>query len=114
MRNVVIVDGVRTGFGKLGGSLRQFSMTQLATMAIDGLLKKTQLIERGGMVEGVYMGSALHDHQTHAPARLAVLRSKLGYDTVCRNACSNSGRQIHAIRLHAYSPLVDEVHPHFV
>ena len=80
MRNVVIVDGVRTGFGKLGGSLRQFSMSDLAAKAIDGLLDKTLLLERGGKVEGVYMGSALHDHGTHAPARLSVLKSKLGYD----------------------------------
>ena len=45
MRNVVIVDGVRTGFGKLGGSLRQFGMSDLAAKAIDGLLDKTQLLE---------------------------------------------------------------------
>ena len=80
MRNVVIVDGVRTAFGKLGGSLRQFPMSHLAAMAIDGLLDKTQILEKGGKVEGVYMGSALHDNQTHAPARFAVLKSKLGYD----------------------------------
>jgi len=80
MRNVVIVDGVRTGFGKLGGSLRQFGVSDLASKAIDGLLDKTQLLERGGKVEGVYMGSALHDHSTYAPARLSVLKSRLGYD----------------------------------
>ena len=79
MRNVVIVDGVRTGFGKLGGGLRQFSMSELAAFAIDGLLDKTQLLEKGGKVDGVYLGCALHDHQTGGPARLAVLRSKLGY-----------------------------------
>mgnify|MGYP003294127075 CR=1 FL=1 len=45
MKNVVIVDGVRTGFGKLGGSLRQFGMSDLAAKAIDGLLDKTQLLE---------------------------------------------------------------------
>ena len=80
MRNVVIVDGVRTGFGKLGGSLRQFPMSHLAAMAIDGLLKKTEILERGGKIDGVYMGSALHDNQTQSPARYAVLKSKLGYD----------------------------------
>ncbi len=81
MRDVVIVEAVRTGFGKLGGSLRQFPMSHLAAIAIDGLLDKTQLLERGGKVDGVYMGSALHDNQTYAPARFAVLKSKLGYDT---------------------------------
>ena len=80
MRNVVIVDGVRTGFGKMGGSLRQFGMSELAAFAIDGLLDKTQVLERGGKVDGVYMGCALHDHQSAAPSRVAVLRSKLGYD----------------------------------
>lgn len=80
MRNVVIVDGVRTGFGKMGGALRQFSLSDLAAKAIDGLLDKTQLLERGGKVDGVYMGSALHDHATLAPARMSVLKSKLDYD----------------------------------
>ena len=53
MRNVVIVEAVRTGFGKMGGSLRQFPMSHLAAMAIDGLLDKTQLLERGGILAGL-------------------------------------------------------------
>ena len=97
MRNVVIVDGVRTGFGKLGGSLRQFSMTHLAAMAIDGLLEKTEVLERGGKVEGVYMGSALHDSQTHSPARFAVLKSRLGYDTWASYVERQCGSAIDAI-----------------
>ena len=97
MRNVVIVDAVRTGFGKLGGSLRQFGLSELAAMAIDGLLDKTQLLERGGMVEGLYMGSALHDHQTCGPARLAVLRSKLGYDVWTSYVERQCGSAIDAI-----------------
>ena len=97
MRNVVIVDGVRTGFGKLGGSLRQFPMSYLATMAIDGLLEKTEVLERGGKVEGVYMGSALHDNQTHSPARFAVLKSRLGYDTWASYVERQCGSAIDAI-----------------
>ncbi len=97
MRNVVIVDGVRTGFGKLGGSLRQFPMSDLATIAIDGLLKKTEILERGGKVEGVYMGSALHDSQTHAPSRYSVLKSKLGYDTWTSYVERQCGSAIDAI-----------------
>ncbi len=97
MRNVVIVDGVRTGFGKLGGTLRQFPMTHLAAMAIDGLLEKTQILERGGHIDGVYMGSALHDCGTHAPARYAVLKSKLGYDTWTSYVERQCGSAIDAI-----------------
>lgn len=97
MRNVVLVDGVRTGFGKLGGSLRQFGMTELASMAIDGLLDKTQLLEKGGKVDGVYMGSALHAHNTNGPARMTVLRSKLGYDVWTSYVERQCGSAIDAI-----------------
>ena len=97
MRNVVIVDAVRTGFGKLGGSLRQFGMSDLAAKAIDGLLDKTQLLERGGVVEGLYMGSALHDHETNGPARLAALRSKLGYNVWTSYVERQCGSAIDAI-----------------
>lgn len=97
MRNVVIVDGVRTGFGKLGGGLRQFPMSHLSAMTIDGLLKKTEILERGGVVEGVYMGSALHDNQTYSPARFAVLMSKLGYKTWASYVERQCGSAIDAI-----------------
>ena len=97
MRNVVIVDGVRTGFGKLGGSLRQFGMSDLAAKAIDGLLDKTQLLERGGKVEGLYMGSALHDHSSHASSRLTALKSKLGYDVWTSYVERQCGSAIDAI-----------------
>lgn len=97
MRNVVIVEAVRTGFGKMGGSLRQFGMSQLAAYAIDGLLDKTQLLEKGAKVDGLYMGSALHDHQTNGPARLACLRSKLGYDVWTSYVERQCGSAIDAI-----------------
>lgn len=42
---------------------------------------KNGTLERVGMVEVVYMGSAMHNNQTHAPAGYAELKSKLGYDT---------------------------------
>ncbi len=76
MRKVVFVDGVRTGFGKLGGTLKDYSASQLATFAIDGLLEKTKILEKG-RVDGVYMGSACADSLTWALARYAVLGSKL-------------------------------------
>ena len=34
----------------------------LMTRAVKQLLEKTQVLEKGAKVEGVYMGSALHDH----------------------------------------------------
>ena len=43
MKNVVIVDGLRTPFGRLGGGLRQFHNVEMGGMVIKGLLEKTQL-----------------------------------------------------------------------
>ena len=42
MREVVFIDGCRTAFGKLGGGLKQFAGSQLASKAIDGLLEKME------------------------------------------------------------------------
>ena len=79
MKNIVLVDGVRTAFGKIGGTLKDHTMTDLAAIAIDGLLEKTGILERG-KVEGVYMGGAYYDGETQGPARYAVLKSKLPID----------------------------------
>ena len=79
MRNVVLVDGVRTGFGKLSGTLKDFTMTDLGAIALDGLLKKTGILDRA-KVDGFYMGGAYFDGETHAPARFTALKSKLPKD----------------------------------
>ncbi|MBQ6545500.1 MAG: thiolase family protein [Lachnospiraceae bacterium] len=76
MRNVVLVEGVRTGFGRIAGTLKDFTMTDLAAIAVNGLLEKTGIMERGG-IDGLYMGGAFYDPETHAPARYTVLKSRL-------------------------------------
>ena len=43
MREVVLVDGMRTAFGKRGGSLKTFNGTDLAVLVAKALLNKTQL-----------------------------------------------------------------------
>lgn len=97
MRNVVFVDGVRTGFGKLGGTIRKYPMTDLAAIAVDGLLEKTQILEKGGHVDGLYMGSAFTDCQSSTPARFAALKSRLGYDVWTSYVERQCGSAIDAI-----------------
>ena len=97
MRNVVFVDGCRTGFGKLGGTIRKFPMTDLATIAVNGLLDKTQILERDGHVDGLYMGSAFTDCQSSTPARYVALKSKLGYDVWSSYVERQCGSAIDAI-----------------
>ena len=80
MRNVVFVDGMRTGFGRMGGSLRQFHASELLGMAIRALAEKTGIQERAS-IDAVYAGSALHDAHTNNVARFASLYAGLPYET---------------------------------
>ncbi|MDI6726539.1 MAG: hypothetical protein QMD32_06205 [Smithellaceae bacterium] len=58
-REVVFVDCIRTGFGTLGKTLRNFTGEELAGLALKGLVEKSRIIEKGGQVDAVFMGSAL-------------------------------------------------------
>ena len=72
MREVVIVDGMRTAFGRMGGALRPFTPVQLAGMTIKGLCEKTDILNKG-KVDAVFAGSASGDVNTHNFARYASL-----------------------------------------
>ena len=57
-RQVVIVDGVRTAFGRMGGTIRDFFASQLGGIAVKGLLEKTKIKEKAKL-DSVFMGTAL-------------------------------------------------------
>lgn len=80
MREVVIVDGMRTAFGRMGGALRPFTPVQLAGMTIKGLCDKTEILKKGA-VDAVFAGSASGDLNTHNFARYASLLAGLPYET---------------------------------
>ncbi len=71
-RQVVFVDGVRTAFGRLGGSLKDFKAEELAGMGLKGLVEKTKICERA-RVDNVYMGMAFHPANAINPSRWALL-----------------------------------------
>lgn len=79
-REVVIVDGMRTAFGRMGGALRPFTPVQLAGMTIKGLCEKTGILEKAN-VDSVFVGSASGDLNTHNFARYASLLAGLPYET---------------------------------
>lgn len=80
MREVVIVDGVRSAFGNFGGGLRTLASVDIASKVVDGLLDKTGILERG-TVDSLIAGNALGDYKTKAIARYVVLQSKLPLET---------------------------------
>lgn len=69
MKEVVIVSAVRTPLGSWGGSLKDFSATQLGAFAIKGALDKIKL--DGKEVTDVLMGSVMQANLGQAPARQA-------------------------------------------
>lgn len=79
-RNVVVVDGMRTAFGRNGGALRSLHTTDLCASAIAGLLEKTDLLNRAP-VDAVYLGSAFHDVHCNNLARYSMLSAGLPYET---------------------------------
>lgn len=79
MQNIVIVDGVRTPFGRLGGGLKQFHTADLAAIAIKELMKKTQIDAKE--IDTVFMGTANGDARCPNPARFASLIAGLPYET---------------------------------
>lgn len=80
MRKVVFVDGMRTAFGRMGGSLRQYHTSELLGMAIRGLIEKTGIQERAA-VDTVYAGCAVSDAHCYNVARFASLYAGLPYET---------------------------------
>lgn len=80
MREVVIVDGARTAFGRMGGALRVYRPVELAGMTMKGLCEKTEILQKG-KVDAVFVGSASGDLNTHNFARYAGLLAGLPYET---------------------------------
>jgi acetyl-CoA C-acetyltransferase len=68
-KEVYIISAVRTPIGSFGGTLKDFSATQLGAIAIKGALEKAGI--SGEMVDDVLMGCVLQANLGQAPARQA-------------------------------------------
>ena len=78
MTTSVIVAGARTPIGKLMGSLKDFSATDLGAIAIAGALEKANL--PASAVEYVIMGQVLTAGAGQMPARQAAVAAGIGWD----------------------------------
>ena len=95
MRNkqttAVIVDGVRTAIGKMGGSLAGFRPEELGAFAIKGLIAKTKIDPQ--KIDDVLMGLSNSWHAAYHPARWAALKAGLPYSVpavTVERACASS------------------------
>ena len=78
MKEVVIVDGVRTAIGRMGGTLKDVPVDFLAAKVIKAVLNRTDL--EGEAVDEVIFGHAKQSSDNPNLARLALLRAGLPVD----------------------------------
>ena len=78
MTTSVIVAGARTPVGKLMGSLKDFSASDLGAIAISGALEKAKVPP--SLVEYVIMGQILTAGAGQMPARQAAVAAGIGWD----------------------------------
>ena len=92
---VYIVSAVRTPIGSFGGSLKNFTSTQLGAIAIKGAIDKIGLDNK--LVEAVYMGSVMQANLGQAPARQAAkfagLPDSVNYTTI-NKVCASGMKAI--------------------
>ncbi|MDD3164787.1 MAG: thiolase family protein [Oscillospiraceae bacterium] len=100
-REVVIVDGVRSAFGKLGGGLRDFAASEIGGNVIRPLVEKTGIRERA-FVDTVVAGNAHGDSKTQAIARYACLCSGLPFETAATFCEMQCGSAIEALNQAAW------------
>jgi len=104
---VVIIDAVRTAFGRMGGTLKDIIASKLASIGIRGLLDKTGIQEKAH-VDSVFLGTALGCSHSGNSARWATLDSGLGYETSASYVEMQCGSAIDSINHAAWKILAGQ------
>jgi len=106
MKNIVIVDGVRTPFGRLGGGLKQFHTADLGAIAISKLIERNALDAKE--IDAVYFGTANGDARCPNPGRYASLKAGIPYETSAVGVEMQCGSAIAAMNHAAYRILAGD------
>ena len=107
-REVVFVDCARTAFGTMGKTLRNIIGEELAGLPLKGLVEKSKFIEKGGVVDSVFMGSAIGPTSAINPARWAVIASGLPISTAASYVEMQCGSAIDSINHAAWRILANQ------
>lgn len=106
MNEAVIVDGVRTAIGRMGGSLARFRPEELGAFSIKALMEKTKLDPE--IIDDVFMGVSNTWHAAYHPARWAALKAGLPYRVpavTVERACASSLQAICLAAMHVWTGL---------
>ena len=94
MRDVYVVEGVRTAIGKIGGAFKEVTADKLAAHVISGLLQKT---DESILIDEVIMGQARQSGDAANIARVAALRAKLPVEVTAYTVHRQCGSGLQAI-----------------
>jgi acetyl-CoA C-acetyltransferase len=106
-REVVFVEGARTAFGAMGGTLKDIYATDLSAIAVRGLVDKTKILEKG-KVDSLFCGSAFPDARAMGQARYTVLNAGLPLEVSASYVEMQCGSAIDSINHAAWKILAGE------
>jgi len=106
MQEVYIISAVRTPLGSFGGTLKNFTATQLGAIAIKGAIEKAGI--DAAIVNEVLMGSVIQANLGQAPARQAAKFAGLSNEVVCTTINKVCASGMKAIALGAQSILLGD------
>lgn len=106
MKEVVIISAVRTPIGSFGGTLKDFSATQLGALAIKGAIMKAGI--RPDQVQDVLMGCVIQANLGQAPARQAAKFAGLPNEVNCTTVNKVCASGMKAISLAAQSIMLGD------
>ncbi|WP_028314592.1 thiolase family protein [Desulfatibacillum aliphaticivorans] len=95
MKEVYLVDGVRTAIGRMGGSLSMFRPEELAAFALKGLIEKTGIDP--SIVDDVLVGHACTNNAAVNIARWAALKAGFPYSVPAQTVERQCGSALQTI-----------------
>ncbi|HEP1435189.1 acetyl-CoA C-acyltransferase [Streptococcus pyogenes] len=106
MKNIVIVEALRTPIGAFGGSFKSVSAVELGTTVLKKILDKTQV--KPEMVDEVILGNVLHAGLRQNVARQVAVHSGIPEDKTAFTLDMVCGSGLKAIQLAAQSIMLGD------
>ncbi|EMO8690887.1 TPA: acetyl-CoA C-acetyltransferase [Streptococcus pyogenes] len=106
MKNIVIVEALRTPIGAFGGSFKSVSAVELGTTVLKKILNKTQV--KPEMVDEVILGNVLHAGLGQNVARQVAVHSGIPEDKTAFTLDMVCGSGLKAIQLAAQSIMLGD------
>jgi len=99
IKEVVVIDAVRTAIGSFNGSLKEISAPTLGSIVIKALLERTGIAPTA--IDEVIMGNVLSANEGQAPARQAALGAGLSAEVPCMTINKVCGSGLKSVMLAA-------------